>query len=201
MNHFVMSMPLSLRLAACLAIAPLAACNTAPAEAPLAGAKIGGDFELVNSKGETVRWTDFNGKYRMIYFGYAYCPDICPFDMQRMMAGYKQFAEAKPELAAQVQPIFVTIDPERDTPAVIGEFTSAFSDKLLGLTGTPEQVASAAKAFAVYYKKGDVNAEGGYLMDHSKAAFLMGRQGEPIAMLPVDLGGQQVAAELEKWVN
>ncbi len=201
MNHFVMSMHLILRLAACLAIAPLAACSNTPTEAPLAGAKIGGDFELVNSKGETVRWADFNGKYRMIYFGYAYCPDICPFDMQRMMAGYNKFAEAEPELAAQVQPIFVTIDPERDTPAVIGEFTSAFSDKLMGLTGTPEQVATAAKAFAVYYKKGEVNSEGGYLMDHSKAAFLMGRQGEPIAMIPVDLGGEQVAAELEKWVN
>ena len=74
-----------------------------------------------------MRWSDFDGKYRIVYFGYAYCPDVCPLDVQRMMQGYERFKEAEPELAAQVQPIFITIDPARDTPAVVGEFTSAFS--------------------------------------------------------------------------
>lgn len=190
-------------LALCLPLALLAAgCGSAPAaEPPLAGATIGGPFELVDSQGKTVRWSDFDGKYRMIYFGYAYCPDVCPLDVQRMMQGYNKFKEAEPELAAQVQPLFVTIDPERDTPAVVGEFTSAFSDDLVGLTGTPEQVAAAAKAFAVYYDKRDANEEGGYLMDHSRAAYLMGRKGEPIALLPVEKSGDEVAAELERWVN
>ena len=180
----------------------LAACNAQDtAEPPLAGAAIGGPFELVDSSGDTVRWSDFDGQYRIVYFGYAYCPDVCPFDVQRMMQGYARFKEENPELAAQVQPIFVTIDPERDTPEVVGEFTSAFSDDLIGLTGTPEQVDKAAKAFSVYYAKGEMSEGGGYLMDHSRAAYLMGPEGDPIALLRVDEGPAAVAADLEKWVS
>jgi len=203
MNRCAMSRR-TIAIAACLAIAVLGGCGQEAVRAgdpPLAGAAIGGPFELVDSAGKAVRWDDFDGKYRVLYFGYAYCPDVCPLDVQRMMQGFNLFKEAEPELAAQVQPIFITIDPARDTPAVVGEFTHAFSDDLLGLTGTPEQVDKAAKAFAVYYAKGEVSEGGGYLMDHSRAAYLMGRKGEPIATLPVDKTPQEVAAELEKWVS
>jgi len=191
-------------LALSLAIALLGGCGEGalPAgEPPLAGASIGGPFELVDSTGKTVRWSDFDGKYRVLYFGYAYCPDVCPLDVQRMMQGFAQFKQAEPALAAQVQPIFVTIDPARDTPAVVGEFTRAFSSDLLGLTGTPEQVDKAAKAFVVFYQKGEDAGGGSYLMEHSRAAFLMGRDGEPIAPLPVDESAEAVAAELAKWVS
>jgi protein SCO1/2 len=191
-------------LAASFAIAVLGGCGqgAVPAgDAPLAGAQIGGPFELVDGEGRTVRWSDFDGKYRVLYFGYAYCPDVCPLDVQRMMQGYARFKEAEPALAAQVQPIFVTIDPARDTPQVVGQFTRAFSNDLVGLTGTAEQVDKAARAFAVYYQKGEEGAGGGYLMDHSRAAYLMGRKGEPIAMLPVDQSPEAVAAELAKWVS
>jgi protein SCO1/2 len=191
-------------LTACLALTLLSGCGgtSAPAgQPPLAGAAIGGAFELVDSSGKTVRWNDFDGKYRVIYFGYAYCPDVCPLDVQRMMQGYARFKQAEPELAAQVQPIFVTIDPARDTPEVVGEFTHAFSNDLLGLTGTAEQVDQAARAFAVYYKKGEPGAGGGYMMDHSRIAYLMGRKGEPISTLPVDQNPEAVAAELAKWVS
>lgn len=202
MNRHAMINPRLMTFAAALALSTLSACGQAPAAPPpLAGAAIGGPFELTNSAGETVRWEDFDGQYRMVYFGYAYCPDICPYDVQRMMQGFNSFAADEPELAAQVQPIFITIDPERDTPAVVGEFTSAFSDRLIGLTGTPDQIADAAKSFAVYYNKGEVSEGGGYLMDHSRAAFLMGRDGEPIALLPVEAGADLVAAELDKWVS
>ncbi len=171
-------------------------------EPPLAGAAVGGSFELLGEDGQTVRWDDFDGRYRMVYFGYAYCPDVCPLDVQRMMQGYRQFAASAPDLAAEIQPIFVTIDPERDTPEVVGEFTASFGDELVGLTGTPEQIEAAARAFSVYYQKGEGSQEGaGYLMDHSRSAFLMGREGEPIALLPVEESGQAVAAELEKWVS
>lgn len=205
MNRAVMPAPKLALFAALPAFALLAACgdaNTPAASAPpLEGAAIGGPFELVDSKGETVRWNDFDGKYRMIYFGYAYCPDVCPLDVQRMMQGYRAFAKDEPEFADQVQPIFVTIDPERDTPKVVGEFTANFGDELIGLTGTPEQIAEAARAFAVYYAKGEESGGGGYLMDHSRSAFLMGRQGEPIVLLPVDQSAEAVAAELDKWVS
>ena len=203
MNRRAMSTVRTHFLAALLPLTLIAAgCSGAPAEEPpLAGAAIGGPFELVDSSGETVRWDDFAGQYRMVYFGYAYCPDVCPLDVQRMMRGYDRFKQAEPELAAELQPIFITIDPARDTPEVVGEFTSAFSDDLVGLTGTPEQIDKAAKAFAVYYGKGEVSEAGGYLMDHSRAAYLMDRDGKPLALLPVEKSAEDVAAELEKWVS
>jgi protein SCO1/2 len=182
----------------------LAGCGDSPPSSdqyPLAGAAIGGPFELVDTQGRTVRWEDFDGQYRMVYFGYAYCPDVCPFDVQRMAAGYQQFAQAHPSLADKVQPIFITVDPERDTPEVVREFVGNFSDQLVGLTGTPEQIDQAAQAFSVYYQKGEETESGGYLMDHTRAAYLMGPEGEPIALLPVDQSAEGVAAELEKWVS
>ena len=176
--------------------------GNAPAEdPPLAGAAIGGPFELVDKTGKTVRWSDFDGKYRIVYFGYTYCPDVCPLDVQHLMQGFARFEEAEPRLAAEVQPIFVTIDPARDTPAKVGEFAAAFSEDLIGLTGTAEQVDAAAKAFGVYYAKGEDAGGSSYLMDHSRSAYLMGRQGEPIALLPADKGAEAVATELERWVS
>ena len=182
----------------------LAACGSEPApppEAPLAGATIGGAFELTGETGDTVRWSDFDGQYRIVYFGYAYCPDICPTDVQRAMAGLRLFEEEKPALGAQIQPLFVTIDPERDTQAVVAEFTDAFHPRLIGLTGTPEQIEQAASTFKVFYSRGEDQPGGGYLMDHSNITYLFGPDGEPIATLPTDQGAEAVAAELALWVR
>jgi protein SCO1/2 len=175
--------------------------DKAAAEPPLAGAAIGGPFTLTDSSGKTVRWSDFAGKYRIVYFGYTYCPDVCPLDMQRLMQGFAAYKKEHPKLAAQIVPMFISVDPARDTPQVVGEFTHAFSDDLLGLTGTPEEVAQAAKAFAIYYEKSEPNSEGGYLVNHSTQTYLMGRKGEPIALVPIDEGPQAVAESLEKWVR
>lgn len=194
-----MSLRPGMFLAAALLMAGCQSNAPSAAEAPLAGAAIGGPFELVDKDGKTVRWSDFDGKYRMVYFGYSYCPDVCPLDVARMMQGFAAFQKAEPAMAAQVQPIFISIDPERDTPAVVGEFADAFSDDLLGLTGTPEQVKVAADAFKVYYRRGENAGGGSYLMDHSRAAYLMGRDGAPIALLPVDDTPAAITAELEKW--
>jgi protein SCO1 len=168
---------------------------------PLAGAAIGGAFTLLDKAGSPVRWDDFAGKYRIVYFGYTFCPDACPMDVQKMMQGFAQFEKTHPELAAQVQPIFVTIDPARDTPEKVGEFAAAFSPRLIGLTGTQAQIEAAAKAFAIYHARGEEVPGGGYLMDHSRTAYLMGREGEPIAMLSVDKSPDVVSAELAKWVK
>ena len=191
---------LALLIAAALSLAGCGA--SAPTEEPpLAGAAIGGDFALTDSKGQTVRWGDFAGKYRVVYFGYAFCPDVCPTDMQRVAQGLKVLKGQDPAKAAKIQPIFITIDPERDTQAVVGEFAAAFSPDIIGLTGTPEQIAAAAKAFKVYYAKGEATPDGGYLVDHSNITYLFGPDGAPIATLPTDQGGEAVAAELAKWVN
>jgi len=182
----------------------LGACNASapPAEEPpLAGAAIGGDFQLTNSKGETVRWGDFAGKYRVVYFGYTFCPDICPTDMQRVAQGLKELKAADPDKAGKIVPIFITIDPARDTQDVVGEFAAAFSPDIIGLTGTPEQIAAAAKAFKVFYAKGEAQPGGGYLVDHSNVVYLFGPDGAPIATLPTDKGSAAVAAELDRWVN
>lgn len=181
----------------------LAACSsgTPTAEAPLAGAAIGGDFTLVNKDGRTVRYADFAGSYRVIYFGYTFCPDVCPMDVQHMMQGYHLFAHDHAAQAAKVRPLFISVDPARDTPRIVGQFAANFGPELVGLTGSDAQVAAAAKAFAVYYQKRDGTTPGSYLMDHSRAAYLMGPDGKPIALLPVEQNGKAVAAELAKWVR
>ena len=189
-------------IAAAVLAAGLSACGgSAPAERPpLEGAAIGGPFTLLDKDGRTVRWADFAGKWRIVYFGYTFCPDACPTDVQVAMQGLSRFEKTEPGLAKEVQPIFISIDPARDTPAKVGEFAAAFHPRLIGLTGSEAQVRGAAKAFAAYYTKG-TESSGGYLMDHSRIAYLMDREGKPIAMLPVDKGAEAVAAELAKWVK
>jgi len=194
------SSALALLIAGALSLAGCGA--SAPAEEPpLAGAAIGGDFALTASDGRTVKWGDFAGKYRVVYFGYAFCPDVCPTDMQRVAQGLKVLKGKDPAKAAKIQPIFITIDPERDTQKVVGEFATAFSPDIIGLTGTPEQIAATAKAFKVYYAKGETTPGGGYLVDHSNITYLFSPDGAPIATLPTDQGADAVAAELVKWVN
>lgn len=196
--------PLFRNLAVLLMPLMLLACGPGPSaeteRPPLEGASIGGPFTLVDKAGNTVRWSGLAGKYRIVYFGFTFCPDACPMDMHALMTGFAKFEKANPGLAARVQPLFITIDPERDGPEEVGQFAAAFHPRLMGLTGTPEQIETAAKAFAVYYAKGEETA-GGYLVDHSRVAYLMGPEGEPIAILPVDQTPDAVAAELQKWVT
>lgn len=172
-----------------------------PAGADLRGSTIGGPFELVDKGGRTVRWSDFAGKYRVVYFGYAYCPDVCPTDVQRMTQGLRLFARANPAMAKRIQPIFITVDPERDSPAKVGEFAAAFSPDLIGLTGSVEQVEAAKKAFKVFSAKGEAQPGGGYLVNHSNLAYLFDPEGRPLGTLPTDKGPEAVAAELESWLG
>lgn len=197
--HFLRAATLS--ILATMALNACSAAPTPPTEAPpLAGAAIGGPFTLVDQNNTPVGWDDLRGKYAVLYFGYAFCPDVCPTDVAAMMQGYARFEKTQPALAAKIQPVFITIDPARDTPKVVGEFAAAFHPKLMGLTGSPAQIKQAADAFKAYYAKGQESA-GGYLMDHSRIAYLMGPDGQPISMLPVDKGAEAVSAELAKWVR
>lgn len=202
MNRRAMTKPIRPLLALVFTALALAGCDAPPSaeRPPLAGAPIGGPFTLVDKDGRTVRWDDFKGKYRIVYFGYAFCPDACPMDVGVMMQGFGKFEQSHGALAAEVQPLFITVDPARDTPKVVGEFAAAFSPRLIGLTGTPAQTEAARKAFRAYAARGK-DVPGGYLMDHSRVAYLMGRDGEPISMLPVDKNADAVAAELVKWVH
>ncbi len=205
MNHDTMPR----RLFALAILAILAACQNALPTAPgpsadgvdLRGAALGGDFSLTDKTGKTVRWDDFAGKYRIVYFGYTWCPDVCPTDVQRLTQGLRIFAREHPDEAKSIQPIFITVDPERDTPAKAGEFAAAFSPEMIGLSGTPQEVEVAKKAFKVYSTKGDRQPNGGYLVDHSNLTYLFDRDGKPLGTLPTDKGPEAVAAELAGWLR
>ena len=180
----------------------LYACSGAPAaEPPLAGAAIGGDFTLTGEDGNQVKWNDFDGQYRTVYFGYTYCPDVCPVDTQRAMAGLKAFEKENPNLGTQIQPLFISVDPERDTPKTLAEFTDNFHPRLIGMTGTKEQLDKITGQFAATYSIGEKQEGGGYLVGHTNITYLFGPDGEPLAMLPTDEGADAVTAELEKWVH
>lgn len=178
-------------------------------EAPLAGATIGGDFTLTDQDGKKRTYAEFDGQYRLVYFGYTNCPDICTPDVQNLMAGLKLFEINEPELAAKIQPMFITVDPARDTSVVLKQFTRAFHPRLIGLTGSEADIAAAAKKFAVYYARVEGSQPDAYLMSHSQQPYLMDVNGKPIAILPADQpksdanegAAPLVAAELAKWVR
>ncbi len=156
----------------------------APPAGNLAGSTLGGAFILIDQDGKSVREQDFAGRWRLIYFGYGFCPDICPTDLALMGRGLSAFEAADPAQGAMVAPIFITIDPERDTPAVMKPFVAAFHPRLVGLTGTPAQIAAVTKAFGVYSKRVETGDPENYLMDHSAMVYLFAPDGRAVAFLP-----------------
>ena len=181
----------------------LSGCQRAPDTAPpLAGASICGPFALIDQDGRPFSSASLAGRYSIIYFGYTFCPDVCPTDMQVLASGLKKLAAEDPARAAKIQPIFITIDPARDTPPVLKTFVRAFSPTLIGLTGSEAQIAAVAKAYASPYQKQEPKPGAtGYLMQHSTAAILFGPDGKPIALVPVDADAGQVVATLKQWVK
>ncbi|PTQ63452.1 protein SCO1/2 [Sphingomonas sp. PP-CE-3G-477] len=184
----------ALALSACTASAP-------PAKPPLEGARIGGAFTLTDQNGRTITERKFAGKYRIMYFGYTFCPDVCPTDVQAIGAAVKKLEATDPALAAKIVPVFVTVDPARDTPAVLKQFVSAFHPRMVGLTGTDAQIAKIKTEYAVYSSKGDASPGGGYLVNHSRQAYLMGPDGKPLALLPQEQGPDAVVTEIKRWAR
>jgi protein SCO1/2 len=189
--------------AAGVAALSLSACQQKPAEKPpLEGATIGGPFTLVDQDGKPFSSDQLRGKYRIFYFGYTFCPDACPTDMAVLGKAMRKLDVRDPAASAKIQPIFVSVDPARDTPAVLKQFTAAFYPRLIGLTGTEAQIADVAKRYAISYRKQPApKGTTGYLMDHPRVAFLFDPEGKPIEMLPVDADADAVEADLEKWVR
>jgi protein SCO1/2 len=184
MNKAVLLAPVA---AALLLLAGCGGGASQSEQGDLAGARIGGAFTLTDEDGKTVHWRDFAGKYRLVYFGYTYCPDVCPLDLSRIMAGFRLLEKSDPAMAAKIQPIFITVDPERDTPAAIKTYTDAFHPRLLGLTGTREEIDKVKQEFVVVAsKEGDAKATQDYLVSHSRTPYLFDPDGAPIALVPVD---------------
>ncbi len=161
-------------------------------------ALVGGPFSLVNQDGRRVTEKDFLGRYMLVFFGYTYCPDVCPTELQVMSAALDQMG---PE-ADRIQPVFVSIDPARDTPEVLKAYVGNFNPRLIGLTGTPEEVATIAKAYRAYYAKaGNAGAATDYLMDHSSIIYLMGPDGRFVKHMPYTTDAAKLATELKETLR
>lgn len=141
------------------------------------GPTVGGPFTLVGQDGKTVTDKDFAGKYMMIYFGYTYCPDVCPTALSDMATALDTIDPAK---AAKVEPIFISVDPARDTPEHLAEYVSYFHPRLVGLTGSEQQVKEAARAYRVFYRLGQPESDDplDYLVDHTSIIYLVGPDGQ-----------------------
>lgn len=186
-----------------LASLALFACSAEQPDAPppLQGAAIGGDFELIDENGETAREADFAGQNRVIYFGYAFCPDVCPFDMQKLGQAMRILEADNPALAERITPIFISVDPARDSPEVLIEFTDSFHPRMIGMSGSPEAIATAAERYGVYYAIGEDDGTGSYPVDHSNNAILFGPEGEPLAILPIQDSPEAIAETLIRWAR
>lgn len=195
------------RLLALTSAALLAGCSLTdgPSQTsdmpPLAGARIGGPFTLVDQNGKAVRDSDFAGKYRIVYFGYSYCPDVCPVDVQNIALAMRSLDSSDPGLSARIVPIFVTVDPVRDTPPVLKQFAAAFYPRLVALTGTPAQIDAVKKSFAIFSQAEPKRADGGYIVNHSRLAYLFGPDGKPLALLPQDKSPQEIVTAIKRWAS
>ncbi len=185
-------------IAAALAITTMVVTGKRDAAGPMVVSSgkpdVGGPFQLVNQDGQAVDQSMLNGKWSLVFFGFTYCPDFCPTTLTMLDETQKRLGDK----AKDVQIVFVSIDPARDTPQAMKDYLSdaSFPDGVIGLTGTEAQVAAAAKAYRVFYKK---SGEGeGYTMDHSLTIYLMDPDGQFATALTSDLGPERSAQVIER---
>jgi cytochrome oxidase Cu insertion factor (SCO1/SenC/PrrC family) len=152
---------------------------------------IGGPFTLTDHTGRLRSDSEFRGKLMIVYFGYTFCPDVCPTDLQAIT----QALNALGPLAAEVQPIFITIDPERDSK-VLADYVSAFHPSLIGLTGSPAEIRKVANSYKAFYTRVSDERTGEYSIDHSGVIYLMGRNGEYLGFMPPQTGPERLTAIL-----
>ena len=157
-------------------------------------ALVGGPFSLVDHTGKRVSEQDFRGRYMLVFFGYTYCPDVCPTELQVMTAALDQLGAD----ADKIRPVFISIDPQRDTPEVLASYVENFGPRLVGLTGTAEEIASVAKVYRVFYSKAGKTGSDEYLMDHSSILYLMGPDGGFVKHFTYTTDASGLAANLNK---
>lgn len=161
-------------------------------------ALVGGPFTLTDQNGKRVTEKDFAGKYMLVFFGYTSCPDICPAGLQVMTAAMEKLGP----LADDVQPVFITIDPARDTPEVLKEYASNFHPRLAALTGSEADIAAAARAYRVFYgkPKGE-EGKADYLMDHTAIHYVMGRDGKFLTHISYGTNAATFAAKIKSAIG
>ncbi len=187
-------------LAALALSAALAGCgdSTGPSftGSDITGTHMGQGWTLTGTNGKPYTLQSFAGKVTLFFFGYTQCPDVCP----TTLAELAQVVHLLGDQASRVQIVMITVDPERDTPEVLGAYVSSFDPSFLGLTGTPEQVKLAAGAFKAYYAK-VAQANGGYSMDHSASFYLFDTQGEARVLLNNSASAAVVAHDIEALLH
>jgi protein SCO1/2 len=163
--------------------------------APSGAVPIGGDFTLTSHTGQRVHDADFRGRLMLVYFGYTFCPDVCPSELQVISDALDRLGPDADEVA----PLFITVDPERDTQQVLADYIPFFHQRLVGLTGTPDEIATAAKAYRIYYASAGSGEEGGaYLMDHTSLVYLMGRDGGYLRHFTAGTAAEEMAAAIRQ---
>lgn len=161
-------------------------------------ASIGGPFALVDQDGRARTDADFRGRYMMIYFGYTFCPDVCPTALSDMIVALDELGP----LAAQVQPIFITVDPARDTVEKLKTYVPNFHSRLIGLSGSEAQITAVARAYRVYYAKSeDPKAGSDYLMDHSSVIYLMDPKGRYVTHFNHATAPEKIAERLRELIS
>jgi len=166
-----------------------------PKDASFGRALVGGPFSLIDHTGKRVTDKDFRGRYMLVMFGFTYCPDICPSGLQVVAAALDKLGPK----AEKITPVFITVDPERDTPQQMAYYVASFHPRLIGLTGTLAEVDAAAKAYRVYYKKvRDESSSAPYTIDHSALIYLMGPDGSYVAHFSHTTGVEAMVARLDK---
>ena len=161
-------------------------------------AGIGGPFQLQNGDGKTVTDRDFRGKYMLVYFGYTFCPDVCPTTLNAVADAMDKLGSG----ASKIRPVFITVDPKRDTPAVVKQYAAAFGPSITGLTGSAEEIAQVAREYRVYYAEHRTGpGPNDYSMDHSSILYLIAPDGSFVAPVRADQSGDEMAAELKKLIG
>jgi cytochrome oxidase Cu insertion factor (SCO1/SenC/PrrC family) len=150
---------------------------------------VGGPFELTDQTGHRRSDSDFRGKLVVLYFGYTYCPDVCPTELQSISLALDRLGAA----AQAVQPLFITVDPERDTPARLADFVASFHPGLIGLTGSPAEIRKTAIAYRTFFAKNSAAAPGDYSVDHTGFIYLVGKDGQYLGFLPPGLAPDAIA--------
>lgn len=156
------------------------------------GLTLGGPFTLTDQTGREVTERDFAGRFMLIYFGFTYCPDVCPTELGVMASAIDILGDQ----GARVTPALITIDPERDTPAQLADYVSRFHPRMIGLTGTAQQVAQVARAYRVYYARVRPQGSGDYLMDHSSFTYLVGPDGRVRQLFRPETAPEAMAAAI-----
>ncbi|HKK23494.1 MAG TPA: SCO family protein, partial [Pseudohaliea sp.] len=165
--------------------------------ADFSGVDLGGDFTLTDHTGAAVSTADFDSDYLLIYFGYAFCPDVCPTELAKMA----QAIDLLGEPGDRVQPLFVSIDPERDTPAMLADYVPLFHPRLVGLTGSPAEIAETAEAYRAYYRRVESEEYTYYLMDHSSFIYLTDGTGDLLYLFAPRHTPDDMAATIRAFMD